>query len=134
MIPLWSQLITLLLSSALLSTFAAIGLVAVMRWVQQQKVPFSDALLATLAGAFPAFLLLFLTQSAALKNAAGAMASALASLLVLPLGFFLQSAAIRWRFRVTFGRACIVSLVLAGVGLGLAIGLGVLIALLHHPS
>jgi hypothetical protein len=134
MIPLWSQLITLLLSSALLSAFVAVGLIPAMRWVQQQKVTFSDALLAALAGAFPVFLLLFLAQSAALKNAAGATTSALVSLLVLPLGFFLQSAAIRWRFQVAFGRACLVSLVVAGLGLGLTICLGVLMLVVRRSS
>ncbi len=134
MIPLWSQIITLLLSCALLSLLVAAILMAAMRWVQQQRVSFSEAFLAALAGAFPVLILLFLVQSVVVKNATGAAVSALMSLTILSLGFFLQSAAIRWRFRIAFGRACVVSLVLAGIGLGLTICLGVLMLLVRHPS
>ena len=51
MIPLWSQIITLVLASALLSLIVAVILMAAMKWVEHQKVPFSDGFIAALVGA-----------------------------------------------------------------------------------
>jgi len=125
MIPLWSQIITLILAGALLSLLVAAVLMVAMKLVERRKVPFSDALIAALVSAFPAFVLLDLAQalgrSAGLKVAAGAI-----SLLILPLGFLVQSAAVRWRFHITFGRACLVSLVVGGTGFGIILAAGVI--------
>jgi hypothetical protein len=88
---------------------------AVMNWVERQKVRFSQSFVAALLAAFPTFSMLVLAPplftSLGFPTLSGVVSS-----LVLFLGVIIQAGAIRWRFQLAFKRACLVSLIVFGIG------------------
>jgi hypothetical protein len=117
-------LIGMLIGATIFSLIGAIMLRAGAQWVIKQDVHFRKAyttmLLASIVnvslGYFLGLLIGSATQSADAVNAA--------SLLIYPVGFFIQSGFISYRLRTAFGSACLISLAMIAIGVVITVAVG----------
>ncbi len=99
------------------SLVAAIVFRAAMKWIEKREVPFGQAYMTMLlSGLATGILGFFLGLLVALGTGSHDAVQA-AGVLMLPGGFLLQSELISLRHRLSFGRACLVSLGMAAIGI-----------------
>jgi hypothetical protein len=112
------------------SLIAAIVLRAAAKWVQKMEVPYGQAyvtvLLANLINVVLGSILGYAVGSATQSMEAVNVAS----LLMLPVGFLILSGFISSRLQIAFGRACLVSLAMAAIGIGIALIVAIPIVLI----
>ena len=109
------------------SLIGAVILRAAAKWVQKLDVGFGNAyvtvLLSVIAnlvlGAIIGFSVGAATQSMDAVNAV--------SLLMMPVGFLIQSGIISSRLQIRFGRGCLVSLAMIGVAIGIFVVVGIVV-------
>jgi len=117
-------LIGALIGAAIGSLIGAIILRAAAKWVIKEDIAFGNAyvtvfiayLINTVIGFIVGFAVGAATQSMEAVNAM--------TILMLPVGFLIQSGIIASRLKITFGKACLVSLAMIAVVIGIAIVLG----------
>jgi len=107
-----------LASVAVMSLLGALMLSLAVQWVQKLRVPFwkaySTVFLASAVNLLFGFIVTW-TVGAHVRFQDGAIGLVL---ITLPIGFFIQSVIVWAVIAIPFGRACLVSLAMIGVGLG----------------
>ena len=122
-----AQLIGMFIGCFIWSLIGAVILRAAAKWVQKLEVGFGNAyvtvLLSAIAnlvlGAIVGFGVGAATQSMDAVNAV--------SLLMMPVGFLIQSGIISSRLQIPFGRGCLVSLAMIGVAIGIFLVVGIVV-------
>lgn len=102
------------------SLLAAVLLRTAAKWVQQLDVPYGQAygtvllpgLINTLLGLIVGYMVSSATGSMGTIN--------IAALLMLPVGFLIVAGFIGARLAIPLGRACLIALVMAAIGLAIA--------------
>ena len=117
----FGMLIGMLFGIAVMSLVGAVILRAAAKWVEKLDVPFGNAYVTMLLAAIVNGLLGFVIGLAVGAGTQSREAVNAASLLMWPIGFCIQSGFVSSRIQIPFGRACLVSLTMMGIGL--AIGL-----------
>jgi hypothetical protein len=114
-IMIWA--LTLLMGILIGSLFWAIILRVAAKWVQKMEVPFGNAYMTALLAIIATFIAIAAltmrtgTQSQEATNTAS---------LIGPVSFFISmSAFVSARIKIPFGRACLVSLAMIGIGLAI---------------
>ena len=116
-----------LIAALILSLIGAIILRAAAKWVIKEDITFGNAyatvfiayVVNTIIGFVLGFGAVVATHS---KEAVDAM-----SLLMLPVGFLIQSGIIASRLKTPFGKACLISLAMIAVAIGIMMAVGVII-------
>jgi hypothetical protein len=118
------QIIGAFLGILFWSLFGAVLLRAAFKWVMKEDVKFGEAYSTVFITYLINVLLGFgIGVGLGSANASENLIKAL-PILFMPIGFLIQSAVIASRHKLPFGKACLVSLAIIGVFLGLAIVIG----------
>lgn len=108
----------------------AILLRAASHWVVKLDVPFGKAYWTVFIAFIVNFILgYFLGFVAAFTTGSTEVVDAL-SVIMLPVGFLIQSGIIGSRLKLSFGKACLVNITMIGIALGIAFAIGIFIFLL----
>jgi hypothetical protein len=113
------------------SLIGAIVLMAATKWVVKCRVPFGEAywtvFICSIVNFMLAFVLGFVVGSTGSTEAVRVL-----QILLLPVGFLIQSGIISWRLDLPFGKACLVSITMIGIVLGIALVVGVVFFLINY--
>ncbi len=126
------KLILIVIGSLIGALIGAIFLRAAAKWVAKLEVPFGAAyctvFLSTLANGILGFVLGIAVGTATQsKEAVNVL-----QVFMVPVGFVITAAIISRRIKVTFGRACLINLVMLALGIVIIGGVAVAIILAMH--
>lgn len=117
----FGMLISMLIGTMIASLIGAILLRADAKWVQKIDVPFSNAYVTSPLAGIVNVIIGFLVGFVARAGTWSQEAVIVASLLMWPVGFLIQSVFVSSRIRIPFGRACLVSLAMIGIALEIGV-------------
>ena len=123
------QLIGAILGGLIGGLIAAILLRAAAQWVAKLDVPFGRAYWTVFLAFIVNFLLGYVLGFVVAFSGGSSEALTVLQVLLLPVGFLIQSGIISARLEVSFGKGCLISLVMTALVLGLALVIGVIFAL-----
>jgi len=96
---------------------------AAAQWVQKMDVPFRIAFVTILVSGIVNILMGINCIGAVIFNSGSGplsqMIETLAWILIWPVGFLIQSSFVHLFLKIPFGRACLISLSMIGIGLGI---------------
>ncbi|MGO9110889.1 MAG: hypothetical protein ACLP9L_16835 [Thermoguttaceae bacterium] len=105
------------------SAIAAVFLKTAARWVEKVDVSFSSSFVTMFLAGVVNAVLGFAVGLMARMGTQVPEAAQMASWLMLPTGFVVQSAFVSNRIAIPFGRACLISLVMIGMVLAIVLAL-----------
>jgi hypothetical protein len=111
------------------SLIGAIVLRAATKWVVKWYVPFGEAYWTVFVSSIVNFMLGFVL-SFVVGSTGSTEAVRVLQVILLPVGFLIQSGIISWRLELPFGKACLVSITMTGIVLGIALVLGLIFFLI----
>lgn len=118
------QLLGALVGGLIGSLIGAIVLRAASKWVAKLDVPFGMAYWTVYISFIVNFILGFVVG---LDPLDAKEAVSVLQIILLPVGFFIQSGIISSRLRLSFGKACLVSITMIGIFLGIVLAAGLII-------
>jgi hypothetical protein len=113
----FGMIIGMLMGTLIGSLPGAIILRVAAKWVQKMEVPFGNAYITILLANIVIFMV-GLTVRTGMQSQEAANTTSL-SIFMLPVSFLIQSAFVNARIKIPFGRACLVSLAMIGIGLAI---------------
>ena len=128
------QLIRVLIGAFIGSLIGAIVLRAASKWVAKMDVPFGRAYWTVFNCTIVNFTLGFVLGLVVGYTTGSTEAVNVLSIIMFPIGFFIQSGIISSRLKLSFGKACLVSLTMIGIVLGIALVVGLIIFLIMQAT
>ncbi len=127
------QLLGGLLSVFIGSLIGAIVLRAASQWVAKLDVPFGKAYWTVFICSIVNFILGYVLGFV-VGSTDSTEAVAVLQIILLPVGFFIQSGIISSLLEISFGKACLVSITMIGIFLGIALVVGLIIFLIMQAT
>jgi len=115
-----AQVIVTLIGGLVVSLVGAVVLRAAAQWIAKLDVTFDQAFWTVFLSLMANLALDFVLGFVGVAGSVGPQDSVrVQDLILLPVGFLIQSEIIKARLKLSFGRACLVSLTMAGIYLGI---------------
>ena len=128
-----AQLIGGLVGALIGSLIGAILLRAASKWVAKLDVPFGKAYWTIFISFVVNFVLGFVLGF--VVGATGSIeAIRVLQVILLPVGFLIQSGIISSRLELSFGKACLINITMVGIALGITLVVGLLIFLIMQAT
>jgi hypothetical protein len=123
-------LVTALLAGLIGSLIGAVLLRAAAKWVARLDVPFGKAYWTVYIAYICNFALAHLLGSAVAYDTNSIGAVNVLQVIVLPVGFLIQSGIISSRLELSFGKGCLISITMIGIALAIVLAAVLVIVLI----
>lgn len=126
----FGMLVAMVLAAAVGSLISAIVLRLAVRWVEKREIDYGTAYVTMLIGSLIQVGLGFVVGLVVGGATKSQDAVNVASLVMYPVGFLIQSGIISSRIDLRFGRACLVSLAMMAIGIAIALAVAIPVLLI----